>query len=296
MQNPFYNHICDIAKLTALEAGVSLIDYLKNVSDIGIQQIESNGTPTTTLELVYNDKIMDILCKNTQQSGIGEHFPIFSEHSKNYDERKKYDRFWLVDPIDGTKNLLRKNPYYTICIGFVEEGMPVAGAVYQPAEDRLFFAARGNGAYLNEKKEESKVKSELHVSDTNQLQYFRALIGTSDSQEKVKKLYELLGIKVFSEPVGSFALKLCIVAAGSILKKSENHYDVYIKPNDQSNEWDSCAAQVILEEAGGKITDLYGSDIFYNKENPKHTNGIIASNGKCHDELVQKVREYLQRE
>ncbi len=178
---------------------------------------------------------------------------------------------WIIDPIDGTINFANGIPICCVSIGVEENGEMIMGAVYNPFMNELFFAEKGKGATLNEKP--------IKVSDKDNLLTSCLVTGFPyqylDSENGPLQIFEKLIRK--SIPVrrlGSAALDLCWTAAG--------RFDGFYEHKLQA--WDSAAGFLIVQEAGGKVTDLKGEK--YNPYQP----GIIASNGKIHDQLLSLMK------
>ena len=174
---------------------------------------------------------------------------------------------WIIDPIDGTVNYANGIPICCVSIGLEKDGKMIMGAVYNPFINEFFFAERGQGAYLNDKR--------IHVTQKNELIHSCLVTGFPytylDSPNGPLEVFSKLikkGIPV--RRLGSAAIDLCWVAAG----RFDGFYE------HKLSAWDSAAGFIIVEEAGGKVTDLKGN--YYNPYQP----GIIATNGLIHDELV----------
>ena len=128
----------------AKKAGEIILKYYNNLSDISVQYKEDHS-PLTTADLKSNRYITDALEKN-----FG--FPVISEESvPEYTTRKNFQTFWLVDPLDGTKDFLAKTGQFTVNIALIESGIPTLGVIYVPAMDLMYYAQKGSGAFLNGK-------------------------------------------------------------------------------------------------------------------------------------------------
>ncbi len=178
---------------------------------------------------------------------------------------------WIIDPIDGTINFANGIPICCVSIGVEENGVMIMGAVYNPFMNEMFFAERGKGATLNDKK--------ITVSDKTDL--LRSCLVTGfpyqylDTENGPLQIFEKLIRKAIPvRRLGSAALDLCWTAAG--------RFDGFYEHKLQA--WDSAAGYLIVEEAGGRVTDLKGNA--YNPYQP----GIIATNGKIHDQLLALVK------
>lgn len=174
---------------------------------------------------------------------------------------------WIIDPVDGTTNFAHGYPFYCVSIGVEENGERVCGAVYDPVRDEMFSAARGAGAYRNGER--------LRVSGVERLS--QALLITGFPYNFRDRLETILSqfqkFLVASQAVrrgGSAALDLCYLAAGRL----DGFWELNLQP------WDTAAGGLILEEAGGRVTDFKGGPFsVYMKE-------ILASNGLVHEEML----------
>jgi myo-inositol-1(or 4)-monophosphatase len=179
---------------------------------------------------------------------------------------------WIIDPLDGTTNFAHGYPFYCVSIGVEEHGQPLCGAVYDPVREEMFTAARGAGAYCN--------GSRLKVSDVDRLS--AGLLITGFPYNFRERLDTVLGqfgkFLAASQAVrrgGSAALDLCYVAAG----KLDGFWELYLQP------WDTAAGRVILEEAGGRVTNFKGEPFAV------HMKEILGSNGRIHDEMIAVLAE-----
>ena len=202
---------------------------------------------------------------------IRQDFPdhyILSEESGELIQDSTYK--WIIDPIDGTINYANGIPICCVSIGVEHNGKMVMGAVYNPFMNEFFFAQRGFGATLNDKKIHVSTKDDLYTSCLVTGFPYTYLDQPNGPLQVFEKLIRK-GIPV--RRLGSAALDLCWVAAG----RFDGFYEHKLAA------WDSAAGFLIVEEAGGKVTDLDGS--YYNPYQP----GIIATNGLIHDALQNVV-------
>jgi 3'(2'), 5'-bisphosphate nucleotidase len=183
-------------------------------------------------------------------------------------------RLWLVDPIDGTKDFIRREDGYAVMIGLVAGGRPAMGVVHQPAQDRTFYATP-DGAWLAA----GGQVSPLAVSGVASAAEARLVASKSHRSADIDRVKQQLGIDD-EQNVGSVGVKLCLIAAGA--------RDLYVNPQAKTKAWDTCAPEAILVRAGGQITDLLGAPIAYSGDLHQRR-GLLASNGRIHDEVVQKL-------
>jgi len=172
------------------------------------------------------------------------------------------DTLWVIDPIDGTTNYARRFPVFCVSIGVVQGGRPIAGAVYDPMRDHLFTAERGRGAQLN--------GAPVRVSDVRALPDAMLALDWGQSHDERRRalaLLEAIARECRSvRAIGSAALAMCYLAAGWV----DLFFNLSLKP------WDGAATQVILEEAGGRITTPRGETWDYTQPS------ALASNGHLH--------------
>jgi len=180
------------------------------------------------------------------------------------------DYKWIVDPIDGTVNFANGIPICCVSIGLQQQDKMIMGAVYNPVLNEFFFAERGRGATLNDKKIRVSNKTEVLTSCLVTGFPYTYLDEPNGPLEVFSRMIRK-GIPV--RRLGSAAIDLCWVAAG----RFDGFYEHHLNP------WDSAAGFLIVEEAGGKVTNLAGDQ--YSPFKP----GIIATNGKIHAELVRWV-------
>jgi myo-inositol-1(or 4)-monophosphatase len=191
-----------------------------------------------------------------------------SEEREDDPERLNFSRVWMVDPIDGTNAFLRHMPEWTVSAALVENGVPVLGAVYNPATDEFFHAMRGKGAFLNDKPIAASDKSTLEG----------ALLIASGGLFK-KKIWKEPWPEVKSKWVNSVAYRLALVASGRA--------DATISLSNKS-EWDLAAAALLIEEAGGIVTDHRGGAHAYNRPSPRLPS-LVASGKALHPLLIERT-------
>lgn len=189
-------------------------------------------------------------------------------------------RVWLVDPIDGTADFIKGTDGFAVMIGLVEGGRPVLGVVHQPTIERTYFASPGAGAHVADASGVRPLAASTvaHAADA------RLVASASHRTPDTDRLKQELGI-ADEQNVGSVGIKLCLIAAGA--------RDLYVNPVPKTKAWDSCAPEAILAAVGGRLTDLFGAAIDYREL--AHPRGLIASNGRVHDEVVTKLAPMFER-
>lgn len=233
-----------------------------------------NGKFTISSKEGINDLVTqaDFASDKAIRNVIKTAFPEHGIVSEESDEKiSKSDYKWIIDPIDGTVNFANGIPICCVSIGLEYKGEMLMGAVYNPLMHEFFFAEKGKGATLNDEKIEVSNKAEVLTSCLVTGFPYTYLEQPNGPLEVFSRLIKK-GIPV--RRLGSAAIDLCWVAAG----RFDGFYEHYLHP------WDSAAGFLIVEEAGGKVTNLKGEK--YSPYKP----GLIATNGKIHEELVKWVQ------
>lgn len=235
------NLLNDVEKI-AVKAGESILE-IYNSEDFGIE-VKSDDSPLTKADLAAHNVIISGLNQSTPD------IPVLSEESANipYSERKKWDKYWLVDPLDGTKEFIKRNGEFTVNIALIENGIPVLSVVYVPVSDISYSAAKGYGSF----KKENGNREQIHVHKPSR--NIPIVVGSrSHMSEDVQHYLQKLGEHDLTS-MGS-SLKFCLVAEGKA--------DLYPRLG-LTSEWDTAAAQCIVEQAGGFVVKLDGDPLDYN--------------------------------
>ena len=232
----------------AQEAGAAIMKIYGESADVEVIT-KADDSPLTIADQASNEVI------NEGLKAIFPNIPIVSEENKAipYETRKDYDFFWMVDPLDGTKEFIKRNGEFTVNIALIHRNKPVAGVVYVPATETLFYAVVGQGAWKVVAGEKSQLlASEFAESDTG----LRLVCSRSHLNEMTETY-----VGRFMDPE--------LVSKGSSLKfmiLAEAAADIYPRLAP-TMEWDTAAAQAILEEAGGEVLQYEtGTAVEYNKE------------------------------
>jgi 3'(2'), 5'-bisphosphate nucleotidase len=208
-------------------------------------EMKDDNSPLTTADRAAHHLIQTALEKLTPE------IPVWSEESAAipYADRRHWEEFWLVDPLDGTKEFIKHNGEFTVNIALIRKHEPVLGVVHVPVKDQGYYGYSGGGAYLAEGDGDGKPISVCRPAQNP----IRVVGSRSHASEALEKYVAALGPHVMV-PMGS-SLKLCLVAAGAA--------DIYPRLG-LTSEWDTAAAQAVVENAGGKVTDLEGRRLLYN--------------------------------
>ncbi|MGQ7846520.1 3'(2'),5'-bisphosphate nucleotidase CysQ [Granulosicoccus sp. 3-233] len=227
----------------AHQAGDRIVEvYAADDCDV---DYKDDKTPVTTADLAAHAIIVDEL------RALSPRFPVLSEESDaiSFEERHQWPAFWLVDPLDGTREFLRRNGEFTVNIALVVDNRPVVGVIVAPILDVAYFATQGNGAF---KQIGTLPPQPISVRPAPT----PITVARSRNPRTGPCMQQFLdGIGDYDEiPMGS-ALKSCLVAEGAA--------DIYARLGP-TGEWDTAAAQCIVEEAGGHIRDIHSQDLTYN--------------------------------
>jgi len=251
-----------LAEQAARQAGALTLKYYGGKYAV---RDKGHDNPVTTADLEADACLRQLLLEPYPNYGW------LSEETADSPHRLAADTVWIVDPIDGTKEFLAEIPEYVVSIALVENGEPTVGVIYNPARDDLFLAARNGGTFLNGKR---VFCSELAALD-------QATLIVSRSETKRGEIEPFLPHLGAVKPVGSVAYKLALVAAG------QADFNLSVQPK---NEWDVCAGDLLVREAGGHMVDLNGEVRGYNQADPLIRGGLAAGNITLANASVDLIR------
>jgi myo-inositol-1(or 4)-monophosphatase len=220
------------------------------------------SSPVSEADIRVNDLLESRLRSATPDYGW------LSEESVDDEQRLGKHLVWIVDPIDGTRGYLAGREDWCVSVALVEDASPVLAAVFVPASDEFFFAMRGQGATLNDVPVCAATGTELD---------FSRVAGPKPLVERLSRSADDI---VLHPRIGSLALRLCRVAQGSL--------DAAFA-GGQSRDWDLAAANLIVQEANGRMTALSGDAILYNRREVTH--GVLVAAGRDrHARIVEHFR------
>ena len=262
----------DIAKQLAIEAGKKIMG-IYNSEDFDIQEKENDNhkSPLTKADLAANKIIVTQLRENFPE------YAILTEEEVDNKERLSKEFIWIIDPLDGTKEFIKRNGEFTVNIALVHGDIPILGAIYVPVTDELYYATKDKGVFY----EKAGNISKITVTDKNKSEDMVFVKSRSHASEKLVKFIEIF--KFAEVKISGSSIKGCLVAKGEA--------DVYLRLGPV-NEWDVCAMDVIVRESGGRMTDLEGKPLKYNKDLTLITSGFLVSNDKMHQELLDEVDKF----
>jgi myo-inositol-1(or 4)-monophosphatase len=224
---------------------------------------KGSSSPVSEADIAVNELLETRLRSATPDYGW------LSEESADDEERLSKRLVWIVDPIDGTRGYLAGREDWCVSVALVEGASPLLAAVFAPASEEFFFAMRGQGATRNEVAVFTTPGTELD---------FSRVAGPKPLVERLSPLSQEIALH---PRIGSLALRLCRVAQGSL--------DAAFA-GGQSRDWDLAAANLIVQEANGKMTALSGDAIFYNR--PEVSHGVLVAAGRDrHASIVSQFRK-----
>jgi 3'(2'), 5'-bisphosphate nucleotidase len=273
--NTNYGRELDVAINLARAAGGAIMAQYKEPLRIEQKNYDDDVEPVTQADRIANELIVN---------GIKQEFPsdgILAEESIDTEHRLSKSRVWMVDPLDGTNGFIDGNGDFAVQIGLVENGEPLAGVVYLPLADTLYRAVIGGGTWIERPQLEP---ARVRVSDRKTFVEMRLAASRSHRSPRMNKVVQRFN---FREEVqrGSVGIKIGLLV--------EQQCDVYIHLSPRTKQWDTCAPQLILTEAGGRLTDLFGQPLNYNVPDVNNRNGLVASNGAAHALIIETLAPLL---
>ena len=201
----------------------------------------------------------------------------YPEHAVDGEEEQysSASHVWVCDPVDGTAVFARHIPVAVFSLALVVDGKPIIGVVYDPFTDNLYSAAIGKGAYKNDKK--------IHVNDYTL------------SDVRSYNHYDMFPLSEFNmyDILQEFKTKTTFISVGTIIRAAmcvaDGEFTSAVFPGKQHKNCDVAAVKVIVEEAGGIVTDFYGNDQRYDRD----INGAVITNGVVHDEILEAIKKHI---
>lgn len=277
MDKPDLTREIEVATDLARAAGAILLAHYHSAFLVeqkinALQEMEE----VTAADREANDLIVSRLTAEFPDDGI------LAEESKDTERRLEKDRVWLIDPMDGTKNFIQRDGDFAVQIGLAVRGKVVAGAVYQPDRDILYRAVTGDGAWI-----ETKDAAPRRMSVSTQTNPSEMVLASSRSHPspRMQRVREVFGFKNEMQR-GSVGVKIGLI--------TEQQADLYLHLSPSTKQWDTCAPEIILTEAGGRLTDLFGQPLRYNGVRIDNRNGIVATNGAAHEMVIEGLKPLLQ--
>ena len=252
--------ILDICNIS-IRAGNKILEYYKDNIEV---THKSDSSPLTKADLASN-KIIKTALHNLDTT-----IPILSEESLvDWSTRKSWNKYWLVDPLDGTKEFIKNNGEFTVNIALIEKNSPILGVIFAPVKSLIYFAQKGYGSFtLHTSVELNSLDEATQISVFKQSDPVRIIGSRSHSNNSFTTWVNEKFPDAQIIQAGS-SIKFCLIADGNA--------DIYPRFGPTS-EWDIAAGHIILNEAGGKILTLNNKEINYNQKESLLNPEFIASN------------------
>ena len=238
---------------TFLSAGKLCLDLRKE----GLtEELKKDSTPVTNGDLEVNKILVEKISKLTPD------IPIVSEESSLNKKNLNLNDFWLIDPIDGTYDYINDLDEFTINAGLIIQKKPVAGLIYAPAKNRMFYSYGDDFSFELINGEPTKLDNSKNFEKDE----IKFVSYSNKIKPEINEIYKKLNVKKSVRMKSS--LKFCVIAAGE--------YDGYVA-EPRASEWDIAAGHAILKHSGGSVTDFNGQEIFYGKKDFKNPSLILKS-------------------
>ncbi|MDC0168749.1 3'(2'),5'-bisphosphate nucleotidase CysQ [Candidatus Nitrosopelagicus sp.] len=262
---PFKSTIPELGKIIegVLKAGEKVIEVYE--TDFSTEK-KDDDSPITQADIESNKILKEVLGK----TGI----TILSEEDTDDKKRLSDDKIWIIDPLDGTTDFVNRTGEFTIMVGLVEKQKSVLGIIYWPIKKKMYLAESGKGAFCHDEE-----WGEIETTIMSEMQNCHALVSRHHLSEKEKRLLDEMEISVVTS-IGS-SLKVTEIASGNA--------EIYLTTTNKMKQWDTCASNCIISEAGGKMTDISGNELSYNTEIVNHENGILVTNGLIHQDALDAI-------
>jgi len=263
----------------ARRAGEAALGYYGK--PLRVEHKEEFDEPVTQADRAVNELIVRALRDEFPEDGV------LAEESVDTDRRIGRERVWMIDPIDGTKGFIAGTGDFCVQIGLAVGGRAALGVLYAPATDVLYWAARGHGAWVvrpTSEADESVKAERLSVTAETELSRMRLAESRSHRGPRMESVVNTLGVRaeVRSHSVG--------IKVGHLV---ERQADLYLHLSPKTKQWDTCAPEAVLAEAGGRMTDVWGDPLRYNTPDVLNRNGLVASNGAAHGEVIGRLGPLL---
>lgn len=259
-----YNEYLEFAKEIALYAGKTMLEYYSN-------DIDMNYKEDKTVVTIVDKKINKYLIEKVKEK--------YKDHSVNGEEENynnKTEYVWVCDPLDGTGMYVNHIPVFVFSLALVYNGEPIVGVVYNANENKMYSAIKGKGAYCNNTK---IFVNNKHLGDLGYRTNIE--IFSNNIIDEVSLIKELKEFSKISS-IGSVARSCMAIATGD--------FSCDIFPGTDHGNCDIAASYIIVKEAGGKVTNVYGEEQKYDN----NIKGAIITNGISHNEVLQIVKKYTK--
>jgi len=220
----------------------------------------------------------DLICERLERAFPGT--PIVAEESppESFADFRASEDVFFVDPVDGTNEFIEHHPEFVVMIGFIEGGVATRGVIHAPIIGTAWAGTVGQGAV---RIEPSGERAPVHVTAVDDLAAATIVSSRSHRSPKLERALEALGVRAVTS-MGSAGLKGAEVARGAV--------EAHVAPHYAGKRWDVCAAEALIAAAGGRVTDAWGDRFDYRAASLTNDRGLVASNGRVHDTILERLR------
>jgi 3'(2'), 5'-bisphosphate nucleotidase len=242
---------------------------------LGVRHKPMGGGPITEADTELNDHIVTALHARFPADGI------LAEESPEDDGWRAAERCWYVDPIDGTREFARGTAGWTVQVGLCIGDSAVLGVVAEPAAGRVSWAIQGSGETVHGQRDATGSALPLAVSTRSfgDLRLIGGKLFPFSRQHAIRRALDVPAHRTKS--VGSVGVRITTIARG--------HAEAYVQAPGKTKLWDTCAPAVLLDAAGGRITDLRGRPLEYRSAGVTHARGVVATHGPDHGRVLDKI-------
>ena len=231
-------------------------DLALSIREKGLKkEIKSDNTPVTNGDIEVNKVLIKKIKETTPN------IPIVSEENSENKENQNLKNFWLIDPIDGTREYINNKDEFTLNASLIIDKKPLIGVIYAPAKNRMFYAYAKSNSYELVGNQEISLENKINLRDS-----ITAVSYANELKPEILKIHDNFKVSHYQKMKSS--LKFCVIATGE--------FDLYVA-EPRACEWDIAAGHAILDHAGGSVTDFKGNEIFYGKKNFRNSSLILKS-------------------
>jgi 3'(2'),5'-bisphosphate nucleotidase len=274
-----YARELDVAERAARAGATAILSFYRRD---GVRiEIKPDQSPVTEADLAANQAIISLLRAAFPDDAI------LSEELPDDRSRLGQRRVWIVDPLDGTRDFIARTDHFCTHVGLAVDGVAVVGAVLQPVAGRLYSARAGAGAFVQAAHfgaGDAAARTPLRVSTVTSPGEMRAGVGRLNPGGRLGACLAATGLGARAVALGA-SVKYMALARGDL--------DLVINLSPGEMEWDTCAPEVVVREAGGAFTDGDGREFHYNQSDPTHRRGSLASNGMGHEALLAQLAPHF---
>jgi 3'(2'), 5'-bisphosphate nucleotidase len=269
-----YDRELETAAKIAREAAALVRGYHRKKMVI---EAKAGNEPVTEADRAANTLIVERLAAAFPKD------TILSEEIPDSGARIGRSRIWMVDPIDGTSDFILGDTGFVVMIGLAVDGRPMVGAVAHPLSEKVFAGVVGAGAWVEDA---AGARTPLHTSKIERAPGIRLVASKTHRTQRIDRIKKALQIEDEIN-VGSVGLKIGLV--------TEAERDLYVYTGGRTKIWDTCGPEAVLTAAGGKMTDVDGNPLVYDREDLYNRRGIVASNGPLHPFVIETLAPLVRQ-